>query len=381
MFYTVFSTDDRPYMQWQADLLEYSWKRVNQPGQLVRLVATNEPQSLPTQQYARCVATTLWNTHPESGDNYPIYNKPASLLEWLYLYKPEGTVLFIDPDCVFRKAVTQRVAPGAAVSQSWVDLQLSPASKEKPFGLPEKFSFLADKCANVELQSDAVMIPTLIHTHDLRKICARWLELCAIIRDNLRDADGRHVWESDMFAYIITCAEYGIRHKKANLGICTNWDPESMPDSPIIHYCQSISDVENRVIFDKHHYSPWQPVYSSVEAQHYFGRDLVELINSKVFELTGLAPSFPREGRPLRSADVMEGRALDNLLLEIPSQSKSLWLNASGKLIWDLCDGESTVEKIASSISGSFDVASDVAAKHASELLGQLRSMGFIEIR
>ena len=39
MIYTVFSTTDSPYMQWQSELLEYSWKKVGQPGELIRLVA------------------------------------------------------------------------------------------------------------------------------------------------------------------------------------------------------------------------------------------------------------------------------------------------------------------------------------------------------
>ncbi|MEL6817525.1 MAG: PqqD family protein [Pseudomonadota bacterium] len=381
MFYTVFSTDDRPYMQWQADLLEYTWKRVGQPGQLVRLVATNDPQNLPRQQYARCFATTPWNTHPRTGDNYPIYNKPASLLEWLYAEKPEGTVLFMDPDCVFRRAVTQRVAPGSPVSQNWVDLHLLPASKTNPFGLSERFWFLHKHCADVELQGDAVMIPTLIHTSDLRKICARWLELCSFVREFYRYENGERVWESDMFAYVVACAEYGIRHEKADLGICTNWDAETMPDSPIIHYCQSIHDLNDRVIFNKHQYAPWQLVDVSVEPRHYYGRDLVQLINAKAQEMTGVSPSIPSYGRPNKGEHVKEGRVLDDLLLAIPAQEKSLWLNSSGKLIWDLCDGDSTVEEISSTISARFDVGPDLAAQQVGALLGQLRTIGFIELR
>ena len=98
MFYTVFSTNDNPRMQWQSELLEYSWKRVGQEGALIRLVATDRPHKLPAHKYASCVATRLWDTHPETGDTYPIYNKPASLLEWVFRDKPEGTVLLLDPD-------------------------------------------------------------------------------------------------------------------------------------------------------------------------------------------------------------------------------------------------------------------------------------------
>ena len=135
MFYTVFSTNDNPSMQWQSDLLEYSWKKVGQEGELVRLVATDDPNNLPRQKYARCVATQSWDVHPDTGDNYPIYNKPASLLEWAFRERPEGTVLLLDPDCMFRKPVTRRVAPGFPAAQAWVNLPKRDADAEHPFGL------------------------------------------------------------------------------------------------------------------------------------------------------------------------------------------------------------------------------------------------------
>src|SRR5665811_308260 len=163
MFYTVFSTNLSPKMQWQSDLLEYSWKRVGQEGVLIRLVATDAPEHLPVQKYAQCVATTLRDVHPETGDHYPIYNKPASLLEWVYRDKPEGTVLFLDPDCVFRAPVTRRAAPGFPSSQDWIDFKTGEPGPENPFGLGERFSFLNDHCVRTDLKTAPVMIPTLIH--------------------------------------------------------------------------------------------------------------------------------------------------------------------------------------------------------------------------
>ena len=259
MFYTVFSTNLAPRMQWQSDLLEYSWKRVGQQGMLIRLVATNNPVKLPRQQYAECVATRLRDSHPETGDAYPIYNKPASLLEWLYRDRPEGTVLLIDPDCVFRKPITRHVAPGFPVAQKWVDVHMRKPGSRNPFGLPPGFSFLKDYCARIDLSTAPVMIPTLIHTSDLRKICARWLELCGIIRQQFRDAQGLPIWEADMYAYVATCAEYGLQHEAVSIGICSNWRPQDAAEAPIIHYCQAIMDRDGREIFSKLRYQPWTP--------------------------------------------------------------------------------------------------------------------------
>ena len=97
MIYTVFSTTDNPYMNWQSQLLEYSWKEVQQPGELIRLVASGDRTQLPESSIAKVVHTWPWDLHPVTGDRYLIYNKPASLSQWLAKEKPEGTVLFIDP--------------------------------------------------------------------------------------------------------------------------------------------------------------------------------------------------------------------------------------------------------------------------------------------
>ena len=80
---------------WQSELLEYSWKRAGQPGELVRLVATEGDKEPPKHRYARTVATQSWETHPNSGDWYPVYNKPASLFEWLHRERPSGTILLV----------------------------------------------------------------------------------------------------------------------------------------------------------------------------------------------------------------------------------------------------------------------------------------------
>ena len=63
MIYTVFSTSHSPYMQWQSELLEYSWKQVGQQGELVRLVATDGQQPLPTHRYAKTIATQPASTN------------------------------------------------------------------------------------------------------------------------------------------------------------------------------------------------------------------------------------------------------------------------------------------------------------------------------
>jgi FkbM family methyltransferase len=282
MFYTVFSTNLSEYMQWQSDLLEHSWQKVGQEGSLIRLVATDDPSKLPRQKYAECVATRLWDTHLETGDAYPIYNKPASLLEWLFRDRPEGTVLLLDPDCVFLRPVTRHVAPGFPAAQKWVNLTLHKPGARHPFGLPPGFSFLKDHCARVNLATTPVMIPTLIHTSDLRRVCARWLEVCGIIRQHYRNAQGLPIWEADMYAYLAACAEYRLDHEPISLGICTNWRPADAPEAPIIHYCQAILDRDGNEIFFKYRYRPWSRIDTTRKPSQPYGNDLIAIINDYV---------------------------------------------------------------------------------------------------
>lgn len=381
MFYTVFSTNDNPKMQWQSDLLEHSWKRVGQEGALIRLVATDTPENLPTQKYAHCVATKLWDVHPDTGDSYPIYNKPASLLEWVFREKPEGTVLFLDPDCVFRQAIRRRVAPGFPASQAWVDFTKHKPSPSNPFGLGGGFSFLSEHCSRVDEGTEPVMIPTLIHTRDLRKICARWLELCGVVRDKYRHADGQKIWEADMYAYLAVCTEYGLQHEPISLGICTNWDPKDVPDAPIIHYCQTIYGKDGTSLFNKHEYVPWTRVDETIETPEDYGRELIVTLNNHIDDVLGVFRPPALLSQPAWRAGVKEGRVHDQMLLEIPQEEKSLWLNHSSKAIWELCDGSRNLEDIGSLLSEQYSVNQETLIPEIQATVSQLRSIGFLDLR
>ena len=40
--YVIYSISNSPYMEWQADLLDYSFKKSKQPGTLIRLCSDDE---------------------------------------------------------------------------------------------------------------------------------------------------------------------------------------------------------------------------------------------------------------------------------------------------------------------------------------------------
>ncbi|MDR4492890.1 MAG: hypothetical protein AB7I44_19730 [Hyphomicrobiaceae bacterium] len=276
MIYTVFSTTNNPIMNWESTLLEYSWKQVNQPGKLIRLLSTRNRTQLPSHCEAQIILTWPWTTHPMTGDRYPVYNKPASLSQWLQLHKPEGTILLIDPDCVFRAPILQEAMEGHPVGQNWVNLNLD--LPYPPTGRPAR-EIVNRFCRNNRELVVGVMIPTLIHTIDLKRIMPRWLELTALIRRDVPDQQGNGLWESDMFAYIIAAAEHGLVHEVGNLGICTHWAPQDVPNAPIIHYCHPIMSKNQEKIWYKGSYIPWEDVPAPDLAEHDFGRDLLQLVD------------------------------------------------------------------------------------------------------
>lgn len=352
MIYTVFSTQDSPYQNWQSDLLEYSWKQAGQEGELVRLVASDGRKKLPQHRHAQTIATQPWETHPNTGDWYPVYNKPASLLEWLYRDRPFGTVLLIDPDCVFRKPINREVDEGYPAAQKWVKFQ--PGSADSPFGLGERFAFLSRYCANTEPRAQGVMIPTLIHTNDLRRIIGRWLELCGVIREQVRDHKGERMWESDMFAYIVAAAEYGLVHELADLGIATNWPPDSVPDAPMIHYCHPIRSRDGEEMLAKGNYKPWTRIDDPSRAEPGYGRDLLTLLNDYI-DSRKVAPT-QLSGRPRRRTEMREGIIGDEMVLLTPGGgNQAVWLNQSSRDIWELSDGTRTIDQILDVLQQRYD--------------------------
>ncbi|MGB5705931.1 MAG: O-fucosyltransferase family protein, partial [Arenicellales bacterium] len=123
--YSVVCTDTSSYAHWQCELLEYSWKQVAQPGELIRLVSCREDDPFPSHRYCKTIPTNYTNEHPVTGDKYVPYNRLYSFREWLANKPTSGTVLILDPDCVFRDRLPLTVSPGSPIGQRWRGFAMS----------------------------------------------------------------------------------------------------------------------------------------------------------------------------------------------------------------------------------------------------------------
>ena len=165
------------------------------------------------------------------------------------------------------------------------------------------------------------------------------------------------------------------------MGICTNWDPVDVPDAPVIHYCQSILSEDGAVLFNKYRYAPWSAVDSDITPQHDYGADFMKILEGQIRRAGGAVKPAGMKTQPLWADGIMEGRLLDDLLLERSSDKASLWLNASGIAIWELCDGSRNVEQIGAALSEEFDVEPDMLMPDVLSTIDRLRGIGFLSFK
>jgi len=100
---------------------------------------------------------------------------------------------------------------------------------------------------------------------------------------------------------------------------------------------------------------------------------------------TEQAPGF----RPRQSPQVRQFAVGDELVLvmshqqvEVPEEaagSRALTLNASGRAIWDLCDGHRSLGDIADALAQAFSVDRAQLLTQAGHALSELSQLGFIE--
>ncbi|RFC39874.1 MAG: Coenzyme PQQ synthesis protein D (PqqD) [Candidatus Nitrotoga sp. CP45] len=333
-------------MQWQSELLEYSWGRARQPGELVRLVAARPGEPTPCHRLARVVETLSWLPHPYTGDLYPPYHKAAALLEWLFTERIEGTIVLLESNCVFRFPVISEIKRGQPKAAAWPDLPRG----DGPFGLGSGFEFLEKFCVDRTIDLPAVTLPVLIHSSDLRKIVARWLELMSIIRAETAGTANGSLSDADNIAYAIAAAEAGIQHTVADLGAGIEAQQNV---APILDYRHPIASTDGDIAWDPGTYRNWEPVQPE-RAQPGPGREVLTLLSEFLERREqGLELAFLR---PCRHKGVREGKILGSMFLDIPGRADTVSLNSSGAAIWEVCDGTRSLAEINRELETRFEM-------------------------
>ncbi len=345
MIITVFVTTADARDQWRAELLEHTWMQAGQPGELVRLVACPADTALPMHSMARVVRTMPYCPHPYLNDDFHGYNQPAALLEWLFREQVDATLLILDVDTLMLEPVREEVSPGAAIGNPWRDWPKG----DGPFGLSKDFQNLQAFCINRELKPARLRFPALIHSSDLKKMAARWLELTALIRCEVNCVAGK-IHEAHQVAYAIAAAEYRIPHKLRKLAVVPG---DRQVDRPLLDYRPPTESAKGEIIWDPETYVPWSECDPS-KARAGPGREFLKRLQDYV----SLRESGEhlRLRRPLRCHGVREAHLPDRMVLEIPGVEQPLSLNTSAAAIWELCDNQRTLSEIADVLEKQYKV-------------------------
>lgn len=395
MIVTVFCSPNNATNAWRADLLEHTWRAGEQPGALVRLAPTPPGATLPNHRHARVEPTLPWNPHPYTQDSYPGTNLPGALLEWLHREPIDATLLVLDDFSVFRslalhepalhepglqdhttRVVVEEVAPGQAFGTPW-DLHpagaLAEGEETGPFGLDPGFEPLRQIAVNHRIVLPRVTFPVVIHSRDLRKIAARWLELTTFLRIRYQAVHGR-LAVAHQLAYTIAAAEYRIPHAPRVLGVdCQDDDQQA----PIATFRSAIESARGEVVWDPLVYPPWEAVEPE-RAKPGPGREVLALLTAKIaFDAAGGELAFVL---PRRREGVREARLLDQMLLEIPGQEDSLSLNPSASAIWELCDDQRTLATIATELEGQYEMAAGSLRSDVTATAESLREAGALDL-
>jgi hypothetical protein len=213
----------------------------------------------------------------------------------------------------------------------------------------------------------------MIHSSDLLKILARWLELTGLIRTQVRSHLGPPA-ESAKIAYSIAAAEYRIPHSTKKLVVTS---PERKADRPVLNYSQPIESSKGKIVWDTEAYSAWETCKPK-QAKAGVGRVFLDYLQNFV----DLRESFGLLSyrRPRKRTGVREAQVLDQVLLEVPGKTEPLSLNSSAAEIWKLCDNHRSMAEIAEELEKKYSVPHEIVCSDVENAIDQLHSDGAIDL-
>ncbi len=327
---------------WQAEFLEFSFRKAEQSGRLVNLRALNGEGVGRLGRTAGAFATTSWAVHPFLRDEYPAYDVPAALLEWS-LSEPEPTTLLVLPaNAVFTTAVEVSVEPGNALGQAWEDLALDP---EQPFGLGLEFAPLQAYSVQPANVQKGVRGPYVLHSSDLGSVAARWLEWTGLLRHSLAQASQIRQ-DSIAYGYLMAAAERGIGHEVHVLAadVGGTEDGSGNGERALLLYGAPVLDTNGNELWDPMSEDPLSFDGDPADASTADGRALLGLLAEFIAERQA-----PSQGPvPRRRENVIEGKVAGRLLVFAPGKTEGVSLDASDRMVWDLCDGVRSFSEILS---------------------------------
>jgi hypothetical protein len=268
--YVIYSISNSPYQEWQAELLDYSFKKVKQPGTLIRLCSEDgryPGRRVPLSRAGHTIGTPNFSRLTPEID-WPVMNKPGAL-KWFFehtLFHDEDTLIFLDPDMIFTKAWNPAVTRGSVYGQKWKGYSKDYCQRTSV--QPELCPTSDDEC---------VMYPFAIKAGDMKRISG---DIEYFSRKGHLKCDS---WMADMSAFVTAMVKDGLSvQTEENIGLCNNWDNSDDEEAPIMHYCQPIKDKEGKGIWHKRKYKAWDAPPDSAAATNRVDREVLKMLHEHI---------------------------------------------------------------------------------------------------
>lgn len=282
--YTVYSISPSGYQLWQADLLDFSFTNVRQPGILIRVVSGD------CDEIITCLHSSVKNSFTLLTPDFSLYGKDQLLTlnkagcinymmqnisENFISRNAHSTVFFVDPDMIFLKQVIihKLFILGEVYGQQWIGYTNSYCRKTSVFP-----SFCPSKPNKTS--GKVLMFPIAFKLSNLR------LYAKVLYKHSRLSCTKSLHWMSDMTAFITAINQCRLQSiSTTSLAICNNWDNSDNKNAYLAHYCQPMYSANGELIWDKRSYNnkyietKYWPVVPIQHANCFVDRVTLEMIN------------------------------------------------------------------------------------------------------
>ncbi|KAG6549628.1 hypothetical protein Mapa_008606 [Marchantia paleacea] len=235
--HTLFSTECNDYFDWQTLGLYHSFQLSGQPGFITRLLSCTEEKlkKYKNLDLAPTHVVPSMSVHPLTGDRYPAYNKPASIVHWLnHVQMDVEYVVILDADMILRGPITPweyGASRGKIVSVSYDYL----------IGCDNELARLHTRYPEYCPKVGGVLV---VHIDDLRLLAPLWLHKTEEVRadkshwaTNITGDVYGHGWISEMYGYSFGAAELKLKHiVKNEIMLYPGYVPPPGIEVRVLHY-------------------------------------------------------------------------------------------------------------------------------------------------
>jgi hypothetical protein len=244
-FTFIVTKNNSDYVNWQTDILYESFLRYHKNDKNFKFLAlvSKDHEYKYEPKYEYIYFDHIYEIH---GDNYIVYNRIATLLNYLKGITPNKNnfIILLDPDFIFAKKFN------FTISEEIAGQNYSYLSNDEVIDF---FIQNYNQDENIKKFYKSIGCPIIVNEEFLSKIVNRWLELTIQFRNcNIKKSPFFRNWVCEMYGLAFAAAEQKTDIKSINMAGCLPFSSNSRKYH-FYHYCYDIPSKNdpNKLIFSK----------------------------------------------------------------------------------------------------------------------------------